>query len=65
MDNFYIKTKYGDFYSQFEKYCSLLVEWNEKINLTAITEKDEVFTKHFVDSLIGEEFIKKNLHLPF
>jgi 16S rRNA (guanine527-N7)-methyltransferase len=60
MDNFYIKTKYGDFYSQFEKYCSLLVEWNEKINLTAITEKDEVFTKHFVDSLIGEEFIKKN-----
>ena len=60
MDNFYIKTKYGDFYSQFEKYCSLLVEWNEKINLTAITEKEEVFTKHFVDSLIGEEFIKKN-----
>ena len=60
MDNFYIKTKYGDFYSQFEKYCSLLVEWNEKINLTSITEKDEVFTKHFVDSLIGEEFIKKN-----
>ena len=60
MDYFYIKTKYGDFYSQFEKYCSLLVEWNEKINLTAITEKDEVFTKHFVDSLIGEEFIKKN-----
>ena len=60
MDNLYIKTKYGDFYSQFEKYCSLLVEWNEKINLTAITEKEEVFTKHFVDSLIGEEFIKKN-----
>ncbi len=60
MDNLYIKNKYSEFYTQFEKYCSLLVEWNEKMNLTAITEHDEVFTKHFVDSLIGEEFIKKD-----
>ncbi len=29
----------------------LLVEWNEKINLTAITEKDEVYLKHFYDSI--------------
>lgn len=35
---------------QFERYFELLVEWNEKINLTAITEKSEVFLKHFVDS---------------
>jgi 16S rRNA (guanine527-N7)-methyltransferase len=60
MDNFYIKTKYSEFYSQFEKYCSLLIEWNEKMNLTSITEHDDVFNKHFVDSLIGEEFIKKD-----
>ena len=36
---------------QFQRYFELLVEWNEKINLTAITDKDEVFLKHFYDSL--------------
>ncbi|MGT2757433.1 16S rRNA (guanine(527)-N(7))-methyltransferase RsmG [Streptococcus ovuberis] len=36
---------------QFERYFQLLVEWNEKINLTAITEKEEVYLKHFYDSL--------------
>ena len=37
--------------SKLEKYALLLKEWNEKINLTAITEKKEVFLKHFYDSL--------------
>lgn len=36
---------------QFQKYFELLVEWNEKINLTAITEKKEVYLKHFFDSI--------------
>ena len=36
---------------QFERYMSLLLEWNEKINLTAITEKDEILVKHFLDSI--------------
>lgn len=36
---------------QFEIYFRMLVEWNEKINLTAIVEKDEVYLKHFYDSL--------------
>lgn len=36
---------------RFDIYGRLLVEWNEKINLTAITEPDEVVIKHFVDSL--------------
>ena len=35
----------------FEKYYDLLIKWNSKINLTAITEKDEVWLKHFKDSL--------------
>lgn len=35
----------------FERYYTLLVEWNEKMNLTAITEKEEVYYKHFYDSL--------------
>lgn len=36
---------------QFYKYFELLVEWNKMMNLTAITEMEEVVTKHFVDSL--------------
>lgn len=36
---------------QFIKYFELLVEWNGFMNLTAITEYDEVMKKHFVDSL--------------
>ena len=37
--------------NQFLKYYELLVEWNGFMNLTAITEYDEVMKKHFVDSL--------------
>lgn len=37
--------------NKLEKYADLLKEWNEKINLTAITEKEQVFLKHFYDSL--------------
>lgn len=36
---------------QFDLYFQLLVEWNEKINLTAITEPKEVAIKHMIDSL--------------
>ena len=36
---------------QFDRYAQLLVEWNEKMNLTAITQPDEILCKHFVDSL--------------
>lgn len=37
--------------TQLEKYFELLVEWNEKINLTAITDAEGVAIKHFADSL--------------
>lgn len=36
---------------QFAIYYQTLVEWNEKINLTAVTEKEEVYLKHFFDSI--------------
>ena len=35
----------------FETYFRLLVQWNQKINLTAITDKNEVYLKHFYDSV--------------
>ena len=37
--------------SQLERYYELLCEWNEKINLTAITDPKGVAVKHFADSL--------------
>ena len=36
---------------QYEKYFELVVEWNQKINLTAITEEEEFYAKHFYDSI--------------
>ena len=42
------------------EYMNLLLDWNEKINLTAITEPNEVILKHFVDSLSIQKYIDKN-----
>ena len=42
---------------KFDKYMRLLLEWNEKINLTAIVEPDEVKIKHFLDSLTVLKYI--------
>lgn len=36
---------------QFEKYTELLLEWNKVMNLTAITDENEIIIKHFVDSI--------------
>ncbi|MVX66873.1 16S rRNA (guanine(527)-N(7))-methyltransferase RsmG [Clostridium chromiireducens] len=38
-------------YEKFIDYMKLLQEWNEKINLTAITEDEEIIKKHFIDSI--------------
>ena len=42
---------------QFELYYRMLVEWNEKMNLTSITEKKEVYLKHFYDSITAAFYI--------
>lgn len=42
---------------QFKMYHSLLIEWNEKINLTAITSPSEIITYHFEDSLVVDRFV--------
>jgi 16S rRNA (guanine527-N7)-methyltransferase len=43
--------------SQFEIYFKELVAWNEKMNLTAITEREQVYVKHFFDSLSVSFFV--------
>lgn len=45
---------------QFELYYDMLVEWNEKINLTSITEKKEVYLKHFYDSITAAFYVDFN-----
>ncbi len=45
---------------QFVTYFEMLVEWNEKINLTAVTEKEEVYLKHFFDSVTPSFYIDFN-----
>lgn len=44
----------------FQKYFESLVSYNEKVNLTAITEKEQVFDKHFLDSILPIDEIKLN-----
>lgn len=45
---------------KLDRYAQLLVEWNQKMNLTAITEPREIVYKHFVDSLL----LLKAIELP-
>lgn len=43
---------------QFENYAQILKEWNQKINLTAITEDSEIAVKHFIDSIFVLKYLK-------
>ena len=44
----------------FERYFSLLTEYNARFNLTSITQREEVYEKHFLDSVLGESLFPKN-----
>lgn len=46
--------------SQLEQFYELLIEWNKKMNLTRITDKKEVYLKHFYDSLTLSKVIDFN-----
>lgn len=43
--------------AKFELYSNLLLSWNEKFNLTAITDKNEIVEKHFIDSLFLVKYV--------
>jgi 16S rRNA (guanine527-N7)-methyltransferase len=47
--------------AQFDAYFRLLVEWNERLNLTAITGYEDVQTKHFLDSVAALPLIREEL----
>ena len=48
---------------EFEKYYLLLSQYNSKVNLTAITERNEVFVKHFLDSILPIAEIKTGANI--
>ena len=54
--NINIDEKTGE---SFYKYTKLLLEWNEKINLTAITDMNDIILKHYVDSLTINKYIEE------
>lgn len=45
---------------QFETYYAMLSDWNTRVNLTAITEPEDVAKKHFLDSLAAAPYLKAN-----
>ena len=46
--------------ARFETYYAMLADWNTRVNLTAITEPEDVAKKHFLDSLAAAPYLKPN-----
>lgn len=55
-----INEKYS---GQFNLFKNLLLEYNEKYNLTAVCDDEGIFYKHFLDSIAGEEFFGKGANV--
>ena len=51
--------------NKFETFENLLLEWNEKFNLTAIKDKEEILEKHFIDSLYLLKYLDIKKHSSF
>lgn len=45
-------------FAWFDRYAQLLVDWNGRMNLTAITEPDDIMMKHFLDSVLLLKYVK-------
>lgn len=50
--------------AQFERYFHLLVQWNERLNLTTITGYEDVQIKHYLDSLVSLPLLAEELGAP-
>ena len=46
----------GDTIFKFNQYMKMVLEWNEKVNLTAVKDEEEFIKKHFVDSVLCADF---------
>ena len=41
-----------EIHEKLSAYCDFLIEYNQKVNLTAITDPEEIWVKHFLDSIL-------------
>ena len=48
---------------KFYVYMNILLEWNEKMNLTAIIDPNEIILKHFIDSIIISKYVNENANV--
>ena len=53
----------GEFKDKFDAYRALLIEYNERYNLTTILEEKDMFYKHFLDSVVGEKYFPKGCRI--
>ena len=50
-------------YDKFVTYYDLLIEWNNKFNLTSITDEKDVQIKHFIDSILPNDILKDSKYI--
>ena len=51
---------HGEYQDKFEAYRALILEYNQRYNLTTILDEKDMFYKHFLDSVVGEKYFPKN-----
>lgn len=54
----YVLSLQGEFKEKFDAYRALILEYNERYNLTTILDEKDMFYKHFLDSVVGEKCFK-------
>lgn len=54
----YVLSLQGEFKEKFAAYRALILEYNERYNLTTILDEKDMFYKHFLDSVVGEKYFK-------
>ena len=59
-EKYYKELVCGQYKEEFEKLYEMLIQYNKMYNLTSITQKEDVFNKHFLDSVVGEGYFEKN-----
>ena len=65
IDELYEEKIQGEYKEKFELYRSLILEYNQRYNLTTILEEKDMYFKHFLDSAAGAELFKKGSGIPF
>ena len=48
---------------KLEKYAEILLDWNQKMNLTAVTDPEGIVLKHFIDSILGAKYLPQGASL--